>query len=66
MARCIGQQHSPVMRGTGCWRPERAAATGIAGVIDDDEIRPVYIIPGAFDTRVASAVAKAVRKFAGQ
>ena len=44
----------------------RAAATGIAGVIDDDEIRPVYIIPGAFDTRVASAVAKAVRKFAGQ
>ena len=39
---------------------------GIAGVIDDDEIRPVYIIPGAFDTRVASAVAKAVRKFAGQ
>ena len=42
----------------------RAAATGIAGVIDD-EVSPVYIIPGAFDTRVASAVAKAVREFAG-
>ena len=42
----------------------RAAATGIAGVIADDEIKPVYIIPGAFDTRVASAVAKAVRRFA--
>ena len=42
----------------------RAAATGIAGVIEDDEVKPVYIIPGAFDTRVASAVAKAVRKFA--
>ena len=42
----------------------RAAATGIAGVIEEDEVKPVYIIPGAFDTRVASAVAKAVRKFA--
>ena len=42
----------------------RAAATGIAGVIADDELSPVYIIPGAFDTRVADAVAKAVRRFA--
>ena len=42
----------------------RAASTGIASVIADDEISPVYIIPGAFDTRVADAVAKAVRKFA--
>jgi len=42
----------------------RAASTGIASVIADDEISPVYIIPGAFDNRVADAVAKAVRKFA--
>lgn len=42
----------------------RAAATGIAGVIADEELSPVYIIPGAFDTRVADAVAKAVRHFA--
>ena len=42
----------------------RAAATGIAGVIAAEELSPVYIIPGAFDTRVAEAVARAVRKFA--
>ncbi|WP_026048936.1 NAD-dependent malic enzyme [Actinomyces timonensis] len=42
----------------------RAAATGIASVISDDEISPVYIIPNAFDTRVADAVAVAVRRFA--
>ncbi|WP_103062611.1 NAD-dependent malic enzyme [Actinomyces qiguomingii] len=42
----------------------RAAATGIADVIADEELSPVYIIPGAFDKRVAAAVAKAVRKFA--
>lgn len=42
----------------------RAAATGIASVISDDEISPVYIIPNAFDTRVADAVAAAVRCFA--
>lgn len=42
----------------------RAAATGIASVISDDEISPVYIIPNAFDTRVADAVAAAVRRFA--
>ncbi|WP_127841696.1 NAD(P)-dependent malic enzyme [Actinomyces wuliandei] len=42
----------------------RAAATGIASVVDTDEISPVYIIPGAFDTHVAEAVASAVRRFA--
>ncbi|RJF41366.1 NADP-dependent malic enzyme [Actinomyces sp. 2119] len=42
----------------------RAAATGIASVVDVDEISPVYIIPGAFDTHVAEAVASAVRRFA--
>lgn len=43
----------------------RAAAEGIAGVIDDEDLSPVYIIPGAFDDRVASAVAKAVKAYAG-
>ena len=42
----------------------RAAACGIANVIEDCELSPVYIIPGAFDSRVAGAVAEAVRRFA--
>ena len=42
----------------------RAAAEGIASVIRSDELSPVYIIPGAFDTRVADAVASAVRRLA--
>ncbi|VEG30118.1 NAD-dependent malic enzyme [Actinomyces howellii] len=42
----------------------RAAATGIAGVIDAGELSPVHIIPNAFDTRVADAVASAVRRLA--
>ncbi|WP_128773840.1 NAD-dependent malic enzyme [Actinomyces oricola] len=42
----------------------RAAATGIASVISEEELSPVYIIPGAFDTRVSKAVAGAVRRFA--
>ena len=42
----------------------RAAASGIASVIEDYELSPVYIIPGAFDSRVAGAVAEAVRRFA--
>ncbi|WP_194948478.1 NAD-dependent malic enzyme [Actinomyces trachealis] len=42
----------------------RAAAEGVASVIKEEELSPVYIIPGAFDTRVAGAVAKAVRQFA--
>lgn len=40
----------------------RAAATGIAEVIKEEELSPVYIIPNAFDTRVADAVAGAVRR----
>jgi len=37
-----------------------AAAYGIASLIGEDELRPDYIIPGAFDKRVAQVVAKAV------
>lgn len=37
-----------------------AAAYGIASLIAEDELRPNYIIPGAFDKRVAQVVAKAV------
>lgn len=42
----------------------RAAAEGIASVIPDEDLSPVYIIPCAFDTRVADAVASAVRRLA--
>lgn len=42
----------------------RAAAEGVASVIPDEDLSPVYIIPGAFDTRVADAVASAVRRLA--
>ena len=42
----------------------RAAATGIASVISQEELSPVYVIPGAFDKRVAKEVARAVRRFA--
>lgn len=37
-----------------------AAAHAIAGLIDDEHRAPDYIIPGAFDKRVAPAVAAAV------
>jgi malate dehydrogenase (oxaloacetate-decarboxylating) len=37
-----------------------AAATAIAGVIPDDELRPDYIVPSVFDRRVATSVAAAV------
>lgn len=37
-----------------------AAAYAIADLISDDERSPEYVIPSAFDKRVASAVAKAV------
>lgn len=37
-----------------------AAAKALAALITDDELNPEYIIPGAFDERVAKAVAKAV------
>ncbi len=41
-----------------------AAAHAISGLIEDSEVRPDYIIPGAFDPRVAPAVAAAVAKAA--
>ena len=37
-----------------------AAARAIAGIVSEEELRPDYIIPSAFDPRVAVAVAKAV------
>ncbi len=36
------------------------AARAIAGIVTDEELREDYIIPGAFDKRVAPAVANAV------
>jgi malate dehydrogenase (oxaloacetate-decarboxylating) len=41
-----------------------AAAKGLAALIKDEELRDDYIIPGAFDKRVAEAVAKEVEKIA--
>ena len=40
----------------------RVASVAIASVISEDELSPSYIIPGAFDKRVAPAVSKAVRR----
>ena len=37
-----------------------AAARAIASIVTDDELNEEYIIPGAFDERVAKVVAKAV------
>ncbi len=37
-----------------------AAAKAIAAIVTDEELNEEYIIPGAFDERVAKAVAKAV------
>lgn len=37
-----------------------AAARAIAAIVTDEELNQEYIIPGAFDERVAKAVAKAV------
>lgn len=41
-----------------------AAADALAGLISDDELTEDYIIPKAFDERVAPAIAKAVAKAA--
>ena len=41
-----------------------AAAYALAGLIDETELNPEYIIPEAFDPRVRDAVAKAVAKAA--
>ena len=37
-----------------------AAAYAIADIIDEEELTEEYIIPGAFDERVAKCVAEAV------
>ncbi len=39
-----------------------AAAYAIAGIIKEEELTEEYIIPGAFDERVAKAVAEAVKE----
>jgi len=41
-----------------------AAAYAIASIVSDDELKPEYIIPNAFDERVGKAVAAAVAKAA--
>ena len=41
-----------------------AAARAIAGVITDEELKPDYIIPDAFDDRILSSVSEAVAKAA--
>ncbi len=41
-----------------------AAAHAIAGLVGDEELRPDYVIPKAFDPRVAPAVAAAVAQAA--
>jgi len=41
-----------------------AAASALAELVSDDELRPDYILPEAFDPRVADAVAKAVAEAA--
>ncbi len=43
-----------------------AAARAIAAIVADEELREDYIIPGAFDKRVAAAVAQAVVNCARQ
>ncbi|HEV3012306.1 MAG TPA: NAD-dependent malic enzyme, partial [Actinomycetota bacterium] len=42
-----------------------AAARAIAARVDDDELRPEYIVPSVFDRGVAPGVAAAVRQAAG-
>jgi malate dehydrogenase (oxaloacetate-decarboxylating) len=41
-----------------------AAAVGLASLISEDQLRPDYVIPSAFDPRVASTVAAEVKKTA--
>ena len=41
-----------------------AAAYAIAGLVSDEELRPGYILPRAFDPRVGKTVARAVAKAA--
>ena len=39
-----------------------AAAKAIASIVSDDELNEEYIIPDAFNPRVAEVVAEAVKK----
>ncbi|MFD6137925.1 malic enzyme-like NAD(P)-binding protein, partial [Isoptericola sp. NPDC060257] len=39
----------------------RVAAVAISSVVSEDELNSAFIIPGVFDSRVAEAVAEAVR-----
>ena len=41
-----------------------AAANGLASLLKEEELNENYIIPDAFDPRVADAVAAAVKKVA--
>jgi len=41
-----------------------AASYAIANLVSDSELSPEYILPKAFDKRIAPAVAKAVAKAA--
>ena len=41
-----------------------AASYAIASLVSDEELRPDYIMPKAFDKRVGPAVAKAVAEAA--
>lgn len=41
-----------------------AAAVGLASLVSDEELTPEYVIPDAFDTRVADTVAKEVIRVA--
>lgn len=43
-----------------------AAAHAIAGIINDNELHPEYIVPSVFDKRVAEAVAQGVEEAAYQ
>ncbi len=43
---------------------KEAAARAIAAVITDEELRPEYVLPDAFDPRVVESVAEAVKKVA--
>lgn len=39
-----------------------AAAYALSALVSDDELNPDYVLPGAFDERVAKAVAESVKK----
>lgn len=41
-----------------------AASYAIASLVADDELTPEYILPKAFDNRIATTVAKAVAQAA--